>query len=228
MRMPPSSGSGPGPIAPDGCAVEFYVLLPPGEDPAIIQAAAGDGRTILDLGSGPGRIAHALAALGFSVVAVDESPDMLARVVGVETVCARIQDLRLDRRFDTVLLASYLVNTPDDHERRRLLDTCRHHLAEDGGALIQWQPAEIQDAWVRGQGGTKDGMTFTMTELSRPAPDLVSATMRYEVGPRTWTHSFTTRRLTQDALKAELRAAGLVVDVYLTPDRTWLRAVPAA
>lgn len=34
-----SQGSGPGVIAPDGCAVELYSLLPPGRDPEIIHGA---------------------------------------------------------------------------------------------------------------------------------------------------------------------------------------------
>ena len=50
---------------------------------------------------------HPLVALGHPVVAVDESPEMLARVRGAETVRARIQDLDLGRTFDAVL-ASHL------------------------------------------------------------------------------------------------------------------------
>ena len=43
-----------------------------------------------------------LIALGHPVVAVDESPEMLAHVGGAETVRARIQDLALGRRFGVV------------------------------------------------------------------------------------------------------------------------------
>jgi Trk K+ transport system NAD-binding subunit len=42
-----------------------------------------------------GRVTHPLIELGHEVAAVDESPEMLARVRGAQTVLARIQDLDL-------------------------------------------------------------------------------------------------------------------------------------
>jgi len=63
------------------------------------------------VGCGTGRITHPLVALGHPVVAVDESPEMLAHVRDAEKVCARIEHLALGRRFDVVLLASHLINT---------------------------------------------------------------------------------------------------------------------
>jgi SAM-dependent methyltransferase len=120
-------GSGPGVITPDGCAVDFYALLPPGREPEIIHRAAGRaGASILELGSGTGRITGALAKLGHPVVAVDESPEMLARNRSAETVCARIEDLALGRTFDVVLLASNLLNAPDTGIRQALLLRVEH------------------------------------------------------------------------------------------------------
>src|SRR5438093_6907399 len=86
------------------------------------------GSSILELGCGAGRVTHPLVALGHPVVAVDESPEMLAHVRGAETVRARIQDLRLGRPFDAVLLASFLVNVADHGLRRRTLEVCREHV----------------------------------------------------------------------------------------------------
>jgi SAM-dependent methyltransferase len=106
-------GDGPGAITPDGCAVEFYAALTPGQEPRIVHEAIPEGATILELGAGAGRVTHALLALGHPVVAVDESPEMLERIHGAETVLFRIQDLDLGRRFDAVLFASYLLNVPD-------------------------------------------------------------------------------------------------------------------
>ena len=74
-----SHGSGPGIITPDGCAVDFYGLLPPGRDPEVIHGAIGAGASILELGAGAGRVTHALLRLGHPVVAVDESAEMLER-----------------------------------------------------------------------------------------------------------------------------------------------------
>ena len=40
----------------DGCAVEFYALLPPMGEPEIVHAAVPAGASILELGCGTGRI----------------------------------------------------------------------------------------------------------------------------------------------------------------------------
>ena len=69
-------------IAPDGCAVELYALLPPMGEPEIVHHAIPAGASVLELGAGAGRVTHRLVELGHPVVAVDESPDMLARIRG--------------------------------------------------------------------------------------------------------------------------------------------------
>src|SRR5580704_2232265 len=116
-----SHGTGPGVITPDGCAVEFYARMTAQGEPEIVHNALRPGASILELGSGTGRITHPLVALGHPVVAVDESPEMLAYVRDAETVCSRIEDLALGRRFDAVLLASHLINTNDIATRAALL-----------------------------------------------------------------------------------------------------------
>lgn len=92
-----SSGTGPGAITPDGSPVEFYTLLPPGEEAEIIGGAVPAGGSILELGSGVGRVTHPLVAAGFQVVAVDESAEMLTHVRGAQTVHGRAQEPALDR-----------------------------------------------------------------------------------------------------------------------------------
>jgi SAM-dependent methyltransferase len=219
-----SYGSGPGVITPDGCAVDFYALMPDLGESAVVHEAAGAGASILELGCGAGRVTHPLVALGHPVVAVDESPEMLAHVRDAETVCARIQDLALGRRFGVVLLASHLINAGDE-TRRVFLDVCRRHVAEDGCVIIQQHGpdwfAKAADGEV-----TRDGVVYRLRDVSRPAPNLVSATVEYVVGDRCWTQTFTTMRLDEDELTAALAAAGLRLDRYLSEDRSWLRAVP--
>lgn len=221
-----SHGAGPGVITPDGCAVEFYALLPPRDEPGIVHAAAPSPRaSVLELGAGTGRITRALAELGHPVVAVDESPEMLAHIRDAETVCARIQDLALGRRFDVVLLASHLINTPDEPTRAAFLDACARHVSGQGRVIIQ----QHAPSWFDSATETEShfaGVTFRLKELSRPEPGLLSATVEYQVGERIWTQSFTTARLEEPDLKAALAAAGLALDRYLTDDRQWLRAVP--
>jgi len=211
-------------IAPDGCAVDFYAMMQDSGEVAIVHEASGPGAAILELGCGAGRITHPLIALGHPVVAVDESPEMLAHVRDAETVCARIQELSLGRRFGVVLLASHLINA-DDQTRRLFLDACRRHVAGDGCVIIQQHSPEwfatVTDSEV-----TRDGVVFRLRDVTRPAPNLVSATVEYVAGDRRWTQAFTTTRLDEAELAAALAAAGLRLDRYLTEDRSWLRAFP--
>jgi SAM-dependent methyltransferase len=238
-------------ITPDGCSVELYALLPPMGEPESVHDAIPPGASILELGAGAGRVTHPLVALGHPVVAVDESAEMLARIrgaagdldadglagaastsaglasVGAETVQAKVQELDLGRRFDAVVLASFLVNEPDDDLRGRFLRACRDHVADDGCVLVQRHPPAWFDEAAEGE-RTRGGITFRLRDLARPGPGLLSATVEYQVGERVWTQWFTARRLDDAALAAALAEAGLAVDAYLTGDGSWLRAVPAS
>jgi SAM-dependent methyltransferase len=226
MTDPSPPGTGPGVITPDGSAVDFYARITARGEPEIVHDAAGPGASVLELGCGAGRITHPLVALGHPVVAVDESPEMLTHVRGAETVCARIEDLALGRHFDVVLLASHLINTDDIPSRTALLAACRRHVADDGGVIIQ-QHAPGWFAAAAGAENVRDGIIFRMRDVSRPAPNLVSATVEYVDGDQVWTQTFTSRRLDDTELAATLADAGLRLDRYLTDDRSWLRAVPA-
>jgi SAM-dependent methyltransferase len=219
-------GTGPGIITPDGCAVDFYARLTAMGEPEIVHGAIRPGASILELGCGAGRVTHPLVALGHPVVAVDESAEMLAHVRGAETVRARIQDLALGRRFGVVLLASQLISTDDAAERSAFLATCRDHVAADGCVIIQ-QHAPGWFATAADAEHVKDGIVFRVRNVSRPAPDLISAVMEYVDGDRVWTHAFTARRLDDAELTAVLAGAGLRLDRFLTDDHSWLRAVPA-
>jgi SAM-dependent methyltransferase len=221
----PPRGSGPGVITPDGCAVDFYALLPAMGEPELVHGAIPAGASILELGAGAGRMTHPLLQLGHPVVAVDESPEMLAHIHGAETVTAQIQALDLGRRFDVVLLASFMVNTADDALRRAFLHTCRRHVRDDGQVLLQRHAPAWFEAAAEGE-ATKEGITFRLRDLKRPRPGLLSATTEYQVDDRLWTQWFTTRRLDDEELAAALADAGLAVDAYLTGDGSWVRAAP--
>ena len=219
-------GTGPGVITPDGCAVEFYARVTAMGEPEIVHGAIPPGSSVLELGCGTGRITHPLVALGHRVVAVDESPEMLAHVRDAEKVCARIEDLALGRRFDVVLLASHLINTDDTTARTAFLAACRDHVTGDGCVIIQQQAP----GWFASAADAErvtGGIIFRVRNVSRPAPDLVSATMEYVDDGRVWTQTFTARCLDDAELRAVLDGAGLRLDRYLTDDHGWLRAVPA-
>lgn len=215
-------GTGPGAITADGCAVEFYSLLPPANEAEIVHAAIPPRASVLELGAGAGRVTGRLAALGHPVVAVDDSLDMLARIGDAETACARIEELRLHRRFDCVVLGSHLVNTPFPQQRQAFLTTCRRHVVDTGVVLIEQHTPAFFDR-PRTGGQESGGISRMLTRAERITPDLVEATVEYRVGDRHWTQTFTARRV--DA--AELGPAGLRFGDFLTTDHTWFSAVPA-
>ena len=220
------SGSGPGAITPDGCAVELYERLPVGREPEVIAAAVPAGASILELGCGVGRVTGPLLRRGFTVTAVDESAAMLARVRGARTVHSPIESLDLDQRFDVVLLASFLVHAGDPEVRRGLLRSCRRHVADDGCVLLQ-REAE-GDAWHRDlprESRTGDG-TVRVVSSEPVAPGVRSVRVDYEFPDARWSQTFRSRPLTTEEFEAALAEAGLAVDAYLDQDRTWVRALP--
>lgn len=225
-------GDGPGAITEDGSAVEVYARLPAGEDPALVHTHLPAGASVLDLGAGTGRLADPLAALGHRVVAVDSSADMLARVRRASPITSRIQDLHLSERFDSVLLPSHLINTPDADARHQLLAAVARHLRPGGTALVQWHPPTWFDAQspVRTSTGTIGDLrtTFCVHSLEQ---GLLTATVTYEVpaqvqggAPARWTHRFTARRLDFPQLRAEAARVGLDLTGTLPQAENWLTA----
>lgn len=219
-------GTGPGAITPDGCAVELYSRLPVGGEPEVIAAAVPEGASILELGSGVGRVTHALLERGFTVTAVDESAPMLERVRGARTICGPIEELDLGETFDVVLLASFLVHTGDVGVRRGMLRTCVRHVVEGGCVLIQREGEGYHENVPRER---EDPSGFTVRiASSEPAGDGVnSVRAEYEFPDAVWTQTFRARPLTKEQFEEALEEAGLKVDRYLTEDRIWVRAVPA-
>ncbi|MFE6283938.1 class I SAM-dependent methyltransferase [Streptomyces sp. NPDC057877] len=216
-------GTGPGAITPDGCAVELYARLSIGTEPDIIAAAVPPGAHILELGSGVGRMTHPLLERGFTVTAVDESPEMLDRVRGARTICGPIEDLDLGETFDVVLLASFLVHTGDPEVRRGLLRTCVRHVADGGCVLIQREGADYHSDLPRER---VDPSGYTVRILSsEPVGDGVNSVHAEYVFPDAiWTQTFRARPLTKDQFEQALGEAGLTVDRYLTEDGIWVRA----
>ncbi|QXJ19870.1 class I SAM-dependent methyltransferase [Actinomadura graeca] len=217
-----TGGTGPGEIAADGSAVEFYAAMPFDErSAALVHGAVPPGTAILELGAGAGRVTAPLLALGHPVTAVDGSPGMLAHIEGARTVCSAIEDLDLPDRFGCVLMMSYLVNYGD---REALLATCRRHAAPGGLVIFQRETA----GWDEGapRAWSHDGIDFRLTEVEPRGPGVVAATIEYRMGGRRWTHSFVSRRLGDDALPPVLEAAGLRFDRFLDDAGAWVAARP--
>jgi SAM-dependent methyltransferase len=208
--------------APDGSPVELYARLAAGDEPAMVHGAIPAGATVLDLGCGAGRIAHALIALGHPVVAVDNSPEMLEHVCGAEKVLADIRTLALRRRFDCVLLASNLVNCVDAATRDAMLAACARHVAADGCVVVQrlapGRALTIEEgAWTRGQA------TFHLTSLIRRGR-VFSATMVFELEGKRWRHSFEAEVLDDEETDAALARAQLRRVAFLDETRAWVKA----
>jgi SAM-dependent methyltransferase len=223
-----ATGTGAGAITPDGCAVEFYALLPPGEtEAAIIASAAEPGASVLELGAGAGRVTQSLVARGFSVVAVDESAEMLEHVDAAQTVVSTIEALELDRRFDVVVLASHLVNVPDDDVAQALLATCARHVAPRGIVMLERRRVEWFDEVVEAE-AERDGIRYRLSDIERTSADVLTATISYTVGDRSWSQTFTTRRVDDARLRELLASVGLTLRRFLDADRGWALAEPIA
>ncbi|MFJ1810956.1 MULTISPECIES: class I SAM-dependent methyltransferase [unclassified Streptomyces] len=219
-------GTGPGAITPDGCAVELYSRLPVGNEPEVIAAAVPAGAHILELGSGVGRVTHALLERGFTVTAVDESADMLERVRGARTICGPIEDLALGETFDVVMLASFLVHTGEVEVRRRMLRACARHVAKGGCVLIQ-REGEDYHSTVPRERVDPSGFTVRIVSSEPVGDGAHSVRAEYVFPDAVWTQTFRSRPLTKEQFEEALAEAGLRVERYLTEDRIWVKVVPA-
>jgi len=217
-------GTGPGVITPDGCAVEFYALLPSMGEPEIIHAAGPPGASILELGCGTGRLLRPLAELGHPVLGVDESPAMLARIPDLPTVLSKIETLRLDRTFGVVLLASTMIHA-SPALRRAFLSACRRHVDPDGLVVIQQHAPSWFDTVQPGELAV-DGIRRIIRSAEQAGPRL-KVVVEYQVGDQVWTHAFGPFRIGEDELTADLASAGLVFGRWLTDDRAWFTACPS-
>ena len=206
-------------MAPDGSPVEVYRALPAGPVPEIVHGAVAAGGSILELGSGPGRITHPLVALGHPVVAVDDSAEMLAHVEGADRVQADLYALDLGRRFDGVLAASHLIDEAAADRRSALLAVCRRHVADDGVVLVQ----RYEPGWARSPEsgvGTVGPVEIDVEVHAHRGADF-DATVTYVLGDHRWAQSFTATAVDDELLAAEAAVHGLRLDAWLDDRRTW-------
>ena len=226
--MNKQAGTGPGAITNDGCAVEFYALLPEFGESQIVHAAVPPGASILELGCGTGRILRALAALGHPVTGVDDSQDMLARIPDLPTVRSPIQSLRLDRTFDVVLLASTMINA-DPGTRQGFLATVRHHLRDAGIAVFQQNPPDWFEKIIEHAEPVRDdpGGIRRVIRESRWEPPRMSVEVEYQVAGNVWTHAWSSYQISDEELARDLASADLRFGDWLTADHAWFTGRPA-
>jgi SAM-dependent methyltransferase len=205
--------------------VEVYRRLPAAGEAELIHSAVPAGATILELGSGAGRITHGLVGLGHEVTAVDESGEMLGHVRGADVVLSSVERLDLARKFDCVVLASHFVNDAEALRRRRVLEVCARHVEPEGSVLLESYPPDLD--WEASIGETRllGDVGVTVTE-ARVAGGLVDAVVDYSVDGRSWRQPFSARMLDQGELDATLREAGLRFARWLDDRRSWSEAHP--
>jgi SAM-dependent methyltransferase len=192
--------------APDGSPVELYLRLPPrlAEADLVDRLLARQPGSVLDLGCGTGRLAEPLAARGHTVVAVDNSPEMLAQLRLSRPVLSDIATARLDEDFDAVLLMSYLVNHPDTATVAAMLRTVQNHLRPNGFAVIErYRPGWV--ATCTANTTERDGIRYTLQSLSRDREGVLSATMVYEFDGKRFEQPFQAREFDEEALLAGAR-----------------------
>ncbi len=221
------TGTGPGPRARDGCSVELYRRQHYAGEIDHLQALLPPGTTVLELGCGTGLLTHRLLDFGCVVTGVDNSADMLAHVSPrVRRVQSDIEALRLDERFDVVLLPSGLVNHADARVRRAFVAAAARHVAASGELIVKRQ----DEAWLRsatlGPLGERDGMAIAVDRVERTGDD-VSMTLRYELAGDTWTHAFTVASLDEAAVARLLQEEGFAAPRVLDERRLWLAATSA-
>lgn len=213
-------GEGPGARTRDGCSVELYRLLPYAGEVDLV--APWLGVEVLELGCGVGRLTKALLERGCRVTAVDDSPEMLAFVPApATTVCSGIEALELQARFDTVLLASHLINVPSASQRSAFLAASRRHLRSGGNLVFQRHDPQ----WLASAAaGPLKGVGEVEMELARLErhPGRIEMSLRFRAGGREWLHHFATVSLDDEAVGAALRQAGFGPPEWI--DRRWASA----
>jgi SAM-dependent methyltransferase len=200
--------------------VELYALLPDRGEGELVAKALPPPATVLELGCGAGRVTRQLVARGYTVTAVDESEEMLAHVSGAEKVCARIEGLDLERRFDAVLLASNLLTT-EAEQRRAFLETSLRH---SGLVIVETLPL----GWQPKEEGSQLGEVSSSLRLESFEDGVARGEVRYAAGGRSWTHSFAMRVFADDEeLRAALLEGGLSFERWLDRERGWFVATGA-
>jgi SAM-dependent methyltransferase len=222
-----ATGSGPGTITDDGCAVDLYLLLQPRGEAELIHDAVAPGASILELGCGTGRISRGLLALGHPVTGVDFSAEMLDHMPReARTVLHDIEHLRLPERFDVVTLTSNMVSG-EEEQTLAFLRTAREHLAGGGVVVIErFNPkwADLDAMLSIAAPKTRDRITASLHDITVDA-DTVTMTIRYEHDDgRVWTQHAAMHARSDEDLDAMLRRAGLQPVRWLDAERDWLLA----
>jgi len=176
-------------------------------------AESDRSHAVLDGTAGAGRIVQAIAALGIAVDTVRQL------VVDPDDLPADGPVIDLGDRFDTVVLGSHLVNTPDEAARIVTLELAARQLAPAGRLLVEHHPLDwtTTAAPTPATAGGSPGMVDVRVD-----PPFVSAVSVYDIGGRVVRQRFRARVVSDGELDAALASAGLVRTARRSD--TWIEA----
>jgi SAM-dependent methyltransferase len=209
----------------EGSQSELYLQLADAGESQLVHRTVASGASILELGCGTGRMTRGPLELGHPVTAVDNDPEMLSHVPDVaETVLGDIETVVLGSVYPVVLLASNLINHPDQSIRLKFLATCRGHVSDDGVVILQrYQPG--MEGWEPGDWADRGPVAIRISSFERHG-DHFSASIQYRRGNRTWAQHFSAAILDNEMLRTELTQTGLRFERMLDPEGTWILARP--
>jgi SAM-dependent methyltransferase len=218
-------GEGPGARSPDGSSVDLYLRLPHRGELDLIGSSFV-GEDLLELGCGVGRLTRPLLERGYRVTAVDNSAEMLVHVPeAAKKVCCDIEKLMLGADFDTVLLASSLINSTSLAHRSALLTACRRHLRPGGVLVFERHDPEWLAGATAGRVGAIGDIEIRIDRIARRA-DHVEMSIRYFSGVAEWSHHFRTVALSDEQLSRELVEANFDAPSWI--NKRWGRALGKA
>ena len=216
-------GTGTGVITEDGCPVEVYRRLPYLRELESIRGELPAGVSVLELGCGTGRLTRRLLELGAIPTCIDNTPEMLASLPeGVEAILADMRTLRLNRKFDRVLLANGFINNSDDAFIRQVLETCAMHTKDEGRLLVERFDPDWLLNTTEGPLGHAGSVENFVGGISREG-DRVALTLRYVDGGSEWSQSISVLAHREAEIEAML-ARHAYRSFTWTPRGRWVSA----
>ena len=218
------SGHGPGMQAPDGCSVELYRHLPYLGDLDAIRPILMPGASVLELGCGTGRLTRILLGWGLHPTSVDNSPNMLAELpTGARPVLSSIESLELAESFDLVLLASCLINHPNEQTRDAFLSVAAKHLRPGAQLFVErHDPQWLRSAKV-GKVGTAGPAEIYLESVERTG-SVIQMRLRYTISNLGWVHAFAATPLTTGQIESLLSKHGFESVSWHGPSNRWAAA----
>jgi hypothetical protein len=133
-------------------------------------------------------------------------------------VCADIEDLSLGKAFDAAILASNLINVPNESVRATQLRKCFEHLLPTGRILFErYDPTWLSGVEV-GPLGNIGAIEMRVDEVRRSGA-AVEMCCRYQEKDEVWLHRFSAHVLDDEAVQKCLTNAGFSSPEWI--NRTW-------